>query len=269
MTGIEIWVVFTLGLISSLHCVQMCGPIVLSYSVALDQTKSGAGRESGVPSKPGIGLLGWVSGVPSRRGFRFLEPSGLLFGHLAYNAGRILTYAFLGALAGFAGKTVGLIGRLAGISSALAIIGGVLMLIAGLVMFGAFPAVQAFGGSFLRITSGFLRPFNSLIASASVGSRFLLGLALGLLPCGLIYAALLRALATGSALWGATTMAAFGAGTASALLAVGIFSSAIRGKIHRWGSQLAAASVMAMGALLIVRGTMPGILAGAHAHVCH
>lgn len=241
MTGIELWVVFTLGLVSSLHCVQMCGPIVVSYSVALDRASIVPGRTSG----------------------------SLLFGHLAYNAGRILTYAILGALAGLLGRAVGLIGRLAGVGSVLAIVGGILMLIAGLVMFGTLPGVQAFGGSFFRITSRSLRPLTSLISSASVGKRFLLGLALGLLPCGLIYAALLRALATGSALWGAATMAAFGAGTAGALLAVGIFSSAIRGRLNRWGTQLAAVSVMAMGALLIVRGTMPGILAGAHTHVCH
>ena len=241
MTGIEVWVVFTLGLVSSLHCVQMCGPIVLSYSVALDQLKTVPGRTS----------------------------LSLLWGHLTYNAGRILTYALLGAVAGSAGKAVGLVGRLAGITSALAIVSGVLMLIAGLVMFRVFPTVQAFGAGFFRITSSFLRPLSRLIASPSAGRRFLLGLTLGLLPCGLIYAALLRAMATGSAIWGAATMAAFGAGTAGALLAVGVFSSAIRSGIHRWGTQLAAVSVMAMGALLIVRGTMPGILAGAHAHVCH
>ena len=40
MTGLELWVVFTLGLVSSLHCVQMCGPIVLSYSVALSPAQS-------------------------------------------------------------------------------------------------------------------------------------------------------------------------------------------------------------------------------------
>src|SRR5208337_1728917 len=103
----------------------MCGPIVLSYSVALDQVKTGAER----------------------------APGSLLFGHLAYNAGRILTYAALGAAAGLAGKTVGLVGRLAGVSSALAIVGGVLMLIAGLAMFGMFPAMKILGGKFFRITS--------------------------------------------------------------------------------------------------------------------
>ena len=233
-----------LGLVGSLHCVQMCGPIVLSYSVALvpaPQNPAGA-------------------------------PRSLVFGHVAYNAGRILTYAALGAVAGLAGQTVGLVGRLAGVSSALAIVGGVLMLMAGLAMFGMFPAMKILGGKFFRITSGFLRPLSNLILSPSVGRRFLLGLAMGFLPCGLIYAALLRALATGSALWGAATMAAFGAGTAGALLAVGIFSSALRKGFNRWGTQLAAASVTAMGALLIVRGTMPGILTGAGvhaAHVCH
>ncbi|MFZ0685777.1 MAG: sulfite exporter TauE/SafE family protein [Terriglobales bacterium] len=242
MTGLELSVVFMLGLVSSLHCVQMCGPIVLSYSVALAPTPASATKTS---------------------------PS-LVLGHVAYNAGRIFTYAVLGAVAGLAGQTVGLVGRLAGVSSALAIVGGVLMLMAGLVMFGMFPAVKTAGGSFFRITAGFLRPLSSLISSPSVGRRLLLGLMMGFLPCGLIYAALLRALATGSAWWGAATMAAFGAGTAGALLAVGIFSSVLRRGFSRWGTQLAAVSVTVMGAVLIARGTMPGIFAGAHAaHACH
>ncbi len=241
MTGLELSVIFTLGLVSSLHCVQMCGTIVLSYSVALKQSKMSAGTSPALWS-----------------------------GHLAYNAGRILTYALLGAVAGLAGRTVSLVGRLAGAGSALAIIGGILMLMAGLVMSGVFPAAAVRGGNLFRITARFLRPLAKLVSSPSVGRRFLLGLTLGFLPCGLIYAALLRALATGSMFWGAATMAAFGAGTAGALLAVGVFSSALGRRFNRWGSQLAAVGVMAMGALLIVRGTMPGILSGAHAaHVCH
>ncbi|MGA9642567.1 MAG: sulfite exporter TauE/SafE family protein [Terriglobales bacterium] len=264
MTGIELWVVFTLGLVSSLHCVQMCGPIVLSYSVALDRPKL-------IQPKPVQPTHDQPNPDLSTPAQQQTNPTSraLLFGHLAYNAGRILTYAALGAVAGLAGKTVSLIGRLAGFASIVAIVGGVLMLLAGLIMFGAFPGVHTFGSNFFRVTSSYIRPLASLISSPSVGKRFLLGLALGLLPCGLIYAALLRALATGSPLWGAATMAAFGAGTAGALLAVGIFSSALRGTFQRWGTQFAALGVIAMGALLIVRGTMPAFLAGAHAHVCH
>ncbi|MGA3090510.1 MAG: sulfite exporter TauE/SafE family protein [Terriglobales bacterium] len=242
MTGLELSVVFTLGLVSSLHCVQMCGPIVLSYSVAL------------VPAPSS-------SAAPSR---------SLVWGHFAYNLGRILTYSLLGAIAGLAGRTVGLIGRFAGVSSALAIVGGALMLVAGLMMLGIFPVVNILGAGLFRITSTFLRPLSGLISSPRLGRRLLLGLMMGFLPCGLIYAALLRALSTGSALWGAATMAVFGAGTGGALLAVGILSSALRTGFSRWGTQLAAVSVLAMGTMLIVRGTMPGIFTGAHAaHVCH
>jgi len=226
--------------VSSLHCVQMCGPIVLSYSIA---------------PQPGS----------SKR-----RAAALLFGHLAYNAGRILTYAALGAFAGLIGSSISLVGHLAGFGTALAIVGGVLLVLAGLFMWGVFSASGA-AGSLFRVTSGFLRPLARLVSAPGIGNRFLLGLALGLLPCGLVYAAVVRALATGSALWGAATMAAFGMGTASALLVLGVFSSALRGTIHHWGTRLAATSVTLMGVLLILRGTMPGILmAGGHAgHVHH
>ena len=63
MTPLEVSLPLGLGVVSSLHCAQMCGPIVLSYSMA--------GRSSAA-------------------------------GHLCYNGGRIATYALLGALAGAA-----------------------------------------------------------------------------------------------------------------------------------------------------------------------
>src|SRR6266536_115904 len=229
VTGLELWAMFVLGLISSLHCVQMCGPIVLSYSIALEQ--------------PGV----------QRR------TPALLFGHLAYNGGRILTYAALGAIAGLLGNTISMVGHLAGVGKGLALVGGTLMIIVGLFMFGVLPASGVFGPLF-RTTSTALRPVAHLLSAPGIGKRFLLGLALGLLPCGLVYAAFVRAVATGSPLWGAATMAAFGLGTAGALLAVGVFSSAVRGKLSRWGTTLAAISVTAMGMFLIVRGVMPGML---------
>jgi hypothetical protein len=233
---------FMLGLVSSLHCVQMCGPIVLSYSVALESLQKGT---SGGPIAP------------------------LLQNHLAYNAGRILTYSALGALAGIAGGAMSLVGRVAGVSHVLAIVSGVLMIVVGISMLGAIPA-SLLASRFFRIPSSFLRRVGRLLSAPGSGNRFLLGLALGFLPCGLIYAALLKAMATGSALTGAMTMLAFGLGTAGALLALGVFSTAIRMRLNRWGSQLAAVGVTLMGLLLIWRGTMPGMLMmGGHAHACH
>ncbi|MGO9085011.1 MAG: sulfite exporter TauE/SafE family protein [Candidatus Sulfotelmatobacter sp.] len=240
MTLLEFGVMFMLGLVSSLHCVQMCGPIVLSYSVAVSQLQKD------------------VSPVPP-----------LLRNHLAYNAGRILTYSLLGAIAGVAGGTLGLLGRLAGFSHILALVAGALMIVVGISMLGIIPS-SLLANNLFRIPSSFLRRVGKLFSAQGAANRFLLGLALGFLPCGLIYAALFKAMATGSAFSGAVTMLAFGLGTAGALLVLGMFSSAIRISLNRWGSQLAAAGVTLMGILLLWRGSMAGMLMmGSHMHAHH
>ncbi len=240
---------FVLGLVSSLHCVQMCGPIVLSYSVALESLQNKESSQKSPPRRPAFPRL--------------------LKNHLAYNTGRILTYSALGAIAGVAGGTIGLLGRLAGWSHILAIISGALMIVVGISMLGVVPA-NLLGSILFRIPSAFLRRIGKLLSGAGAGNRLLLGLALGFLPCGLIYAALLKAMAAGSAIAGAVSMLAFGLGTAGALLALGLFSSAIRLRLNRWGSQLAAAGVTLMGILLIWRGTMPSMLMmGGHMHGHH
>jgi hypothetical protein len=242
VTSVEFGVMLMLGLVSSLHCVQMCGPIVLSYSVSVESLTA---KSEASPA------------------------SSLLRNHLAYHAGRILTYSALGAVAGVAGQTMGLIGHLAGFSHALALISGILMILGGIVMLGVLPS-RFIGSKLLRIPSFVLRRAGRLLSAPSSVNRFLLGLTLGLLPCGLIYAALLKAMATGSPLNGAVTMLAFGVGTAGALFALGIFSSAVRMRLNRWGSQLAAVGVTLMGVLLVWRGTMPGMqMMEHHMHAHH
>lgn len=239
MTPLDFGVMFMLGLVSSLHCAQMCGPIVLSYSVALESL-----------------TVGHQALVPLRN-------------HIAYNAGRILTYSALGAVAGFAGHTMGLLGRLAGFSHALAITSGGLMIVAGIVMLGVIPA-HTLSSRFFRIPDQTLKRVAKLISAPDSLNRFLLGLSLGLLPCGLIYAALIKAMSSGSVFAGAVTMFAFGSGTAGALLAVGIFSSTLRMNVRQWGSRLAALGVTAMGVILVWRGTLPTVLMmEQHMHAHH
>lgn len=243
MTPLEFGVMFMLGLVSSLHCVQMCGPIVLSYSVSVDElTKDASSGPSVLP---------------------------LLQNHLAYNAGRILTYSALGAVAGVAGGTLGLLGKLAGFTHVLAIVSGGLMIVVGISMLGVIP-VSLLGNTLFRIPSSFLRRAGKLLSAPGSRNRLVLGLALGFLPCGLIYAALFKAMATGSPFAGAASMLAFGLGTAGSLVALGMFSSAIRMRLNRFGSQLAAAGITLMGLLLVWRGTMPGmLLTGGHMHGHH
>ena len=91
-------------------------------------------------------------------------------------------------------------------------------------------------------------------------NKFTLGLSLGFLPCGLIYAALLKAVDTGSAIQGALTMLAFGVGTSVALLTLGAASSFIR--LPRWSNRLAAACIVAAGVALVWRGIMNPVCHG-------
>jgi uncharacterized protein len=215
LPALELSIPFGLGIVSSLHCAQMCGPIVLSYSVG--------GRTSATH-------------------------------HLCYNTGRITTYAALGAIAGAAGHAMGLLGRMAGIEQTAAILFGVLLVIAGLLMSGAVPTQRLVQIDRLGISPFFSRTVGRLMLAPSAGSKLALGLVMGFLPCGLLYAALLKAASTGSAISGAASMAAFGAGTTGALLAIGFFSSAISLRLGRWTKILASASVTAMGVFLLWRG---------------
>jgi sulfite exporter TauE/SafE len=210
--------VFLFGLVSSLHCLQMCGPIVLTYSVSANTAASG---------HPLLGL------------------------HLAYNAGRTLTYMLLGAAAGAAGGAIGWMGHLAGVENIAAVVAGLAMMVTGIAMLGFGPGLERWKG--VALPGRLLRPAGRLIASPAASSKFQLGLMLGFLPCGQIYAALMKAVGTASSAGGALTMLAFGLGTSLALIAVGVGSSAITQKAARWGMTLAGVTVLIMGVILVGR----------------
>jgi sulfite exporter TauE/SafE len=169
--------------------------------------------------------------------------------HLGYHAGRILTYSLMGAVAGLAGAGIGSLGQLAGLEKMGAIVIGAAMVVAGLLMFGVLrrTSLVQIGGMpslFVRITGKLLRSGNTLP----------LGFALGFLPCGLVYVALLKAAATGDWLEGAVNMLAFGLGTTPSLLGIGAFSSLIPQRLTRHSSLIAAIFVTLLGAYMVWRG---------------
>lgn len=218
MTAIELSIPFGLGLVSSLHCAQMCGPVVLSYS---------------------LGLRG--------------SARARLTSHLAYHAGRLLTYSALGAVAAAAGGGMLALGRVASLERTASIVSGVLMLVAGLLMAGFVRSTPL-----VRIGSGlpgfYSRSVGRLLRAGSAWARFGLGLLMGLLPCGLLYAALIKALGMDTAWEGALSMLAFGLGTSGSLLGLGLFSSVISARLGRHANSLATASVLLVGAFLLYRG---------------
>ncbi len=202
MTILDFGIGLSLGLVSGVHCLQMCGPIALVV---------GPGRSLAL-----------------------------------YNAGRVVTYTFLGMLAGSAGKALMFLGGTA------TVIAGAAMIIAGLLMSGVAKSKDLItirpGGRFSRVTGGLLRAGRN---------KFVLGLALGLLPCGLVYTALLKSMHAAGPAAGAVTMLGFGLGTSAALFAVG-YGAAFCG---RWMQRVAPISVMVAGAVLVWRG-----LTGPHCH---
>jgi len=224
MSLVEITLVFALGLAASLHCVQMCGPIVISYSVSLKRD--------------------------------------MMLAHLSYNTGRVITYSALGALAGAAGSGIGMLGKLAGLASAARLLAGAAMVVTGLLMLRVLPRKVLVQVERRGVMAFFSRSIGRLLVSSRALGKFGLGLMLGFLPCGLIYGALLKAVETARPLAGALTMAAFGMGTAVALLAMGMASSFAGLRMGAWGNRLAGASILAAGAILIWRGLTAG-------PVCH
>lgn len=191
---------FVAGLVGSIgHCVGMCGPLVLGQTVArLEATPAAGMRE--------IDRLFGAALVP-------------------YHLGRMTTYAGLGAAAAALAGGVADGAGLRWLSAALLATAALLFLGYALQRLGAVlprfvtPWLSRGGESWWGRTIGrSVRP----LFRRPVGLRgYALGLALGFLPCGLLYGALAAAASSGSALSGAMAMAMFALGTIPALLGVG------------------------------------------------
>ncbi|MGE3841044.1 MAG: sulfite exporter TauE/SafE family protein [Vicinamibacterales bacterium] len=179
---------------------------------------------------------------------RFAHPAGShhpLAAHLWYGSGRISTYAALGAAAGALGGIVELGGALLGIQRAAALLAGAALVVWALAVLT--DVAPPSGGAIItnRFTARFWRRVP--------GHPYVVGLTLGLLPCGLLYSAVVAAVARGSAVQGMAALLLFGAGTMPALL--GVFYAdellARRRAALNWISQV---FVLGMGLWFLWRG---------------
>jgi len=137
---------------------------------------------------------------------------------LVYHSGRILTYAVLGVLFGLLGKGL----AVAGFQKILSIGAGVFMLGMAFMAWRFERLVTALPG-FKAFTHQVKSGIGNLMRHNPNGSTFSIGLLNGLLPCGMVYAAIAGALATTGALEGGLFMAVFGFGTLPLLLMVSLF----------------------------------------------
>jgi len=150
---------------------------------------------------------------------------------LPYHFGRAITYTFLGAVLGGLGGALGSVPGLRFAMPALLALAGALFALQAL--------GRAFGGAGGAPAALLGRLVRPLIEKPGPGRGFALGLALGFLPCGLLYAALAAAAGAGGAAEGALAMASFALGTVPALLVVG-FAGAMAAK--RWKAAMAQAA---------------------------
>ncbi len=127
-----------------------------------------------------------------------------LRGVLLYHLGRLLAYALVGLLAGGLGNLLGT-GRLIGQGPWLSFVLAAIMLLLALGLDRGLGKLGLLSGLLAKLLAG-TRKWRA-------GTRGLLvGLLTPLLPCGLLYAAYAAALATGSALGGASSMSGFALG---------------------------------------------------------
>lgn len=182
------------------HCAPMCGPFVLAQVAANFER------------------------VPANTMNEFTRLKGAAL--VPYHLGRFTTYSLLGAIAASLMRGIAEVTAVHWAGAVLLGIAAVIFLAQGL---GrglplVSPSLANFGGArFFQWLAQWLGKFaQPLIANSTrPGARYLLGVVLGFLPCGLLYGALAAAATAGGALAGGLAMASFTLGTVPALVTVG------------------------------------------------
>ncbi len=224
----DLLLIAALGFLGSFgHCAGMCSPIALAFS--LNQQKNDQAK------------------VPA-----------LTF-HLWLNLGRLLSYGTIGGVIGTISEVLVAGGQLAGIDSSvrrgIAIATGVILILFGLSQLG----LKLNLSRWIKLSRKDSNPKN--LKTWGIHDLMLklpqnplcLGITWGLMPCGFLYAAQIKAAETASFWVGGATMLAFGLGTLPVMVGVGVFSSHLssdkRGQLSRLGGWL----TVAIGVITLLR----------------
>jgi len=204
------------------HCVGMCGPLVISFSLNLPD------RHKALP-------------------------------HLLYHGGRVATYILLGAVMGASGSFTMVAAHIRSLQIGAMAFAGALVILMGLAMGGWLPWGRLFKSN--ASPTGFMTGLIAeLLNRSSTMAALPLGMVLGLLPCGPVYTALLGTARAGMSatdplqgiVVGMALMAAFGFGTVPALLIIGRLAGSGRLKWHAGIYKIGAALMIGLGVYFIV-----------------
>lgn len=209
---------FVLGLISSLHCIGMCGPIAVM--LPLDQK----------------------------------NPNRKILQIATYHLGRIFTYAAIGLLFGIIGTGF----YLAGLQQQLSIFAGIAIILLVVIPEKTL-AKYNFSKPLYRLIATIKSTLGKQFRKSSYQSLATIGMLNGLLPCGMVYAAVFGALAMQQIGWSITYMALFGLGTVPLMTSViylqRFATIPIRTKIQK----IIPYAMVCIGILFIMRGLGLGI----------
>ena len=213
-----LYAAFLLGLISSLHCIGMCGPIAMMLPVSHNS-----------PEKKALQII-------------------------SYHLGRILSYSIIGLLFGIIGRGL----YLAGIQQWLSVFAGILMISMILLPTNVL-AKHNFSKPVFRLISKLKNQLGKQFSKSSFSSIFSIGILNGLLPCGMVYAAVFGALVMPKLYLSVAYMMLFGIGTVPLMSGVvylqRMFTLPIRNKIQK----IIPIAVGCIGVLFILRGLGLGI----------
>lgn len=220
---------FIIGLLTSVHCIAMCGGINLSQCIPQGETPN------------------------ERSKLDTFRPAFL------YNLGRVISYTVIGFILGFVGMLIGG-GSGAGLSTLfqgiIKIIAGILMVIMGINMLGIFPWLRRFH---LRMPKFLAVKIGRKKAKSS--EPLIVGLLNGLMPCGPLQSMQIVALAAGNPFTGAISMFLFSLGTVPLMLGFGSLVSALSRKFSQKVMSVGAVLVVVLGlAMLSQGGSLSGLL---------
>jgi sulfite exporter TauE/SafE len=190
---LDLFLIASIGFLGSFgHCAGMCSPLAISFSLSQqDRVKSS-----------------WLR--------------SLVF-HLLLNLGRIISYALVGAALGSISSLIftGTVRQL------MAIIMGLLLIWLGLLrikpdFLPSLPILHPLPG---KLHDRLSKAMFTLASHTAWWTPVMLGICWGLIPCGFLYAAQIKAAESNNLLWGMAVMLAFGLGTMPTMVAVGLSAS--------------------------------------------
>lgn len=207
---------FLIGILTSVHCVAMCGGINLSQC------------------------------IPKSTGNKIFRPAVL------YNLGRVISYTGIGFILGLAGmlfqETSG-VGISPFFQGMIKIIAGIFMVIMGINMLGIFPWLRHLQ---LQLPRFLVRNVNKKKTGCS--QPFVIGLLNGLMPCGPLQSMQIVALASGNPFAGALSMLAFSLGTVPLMLGLGSFVAMLGKRFSARVMEIGAVLVVVLGLAMLSQG---------------